>query len=167
MKWRALFPIMLILVCFSGCTKAPEEAAFDDVREKFLTRYFTTDYNGRCTALEDAGFSEEGLEAYYAGFAPVATERCIQTMLENREPVSLDRLFRNAGSAAHPENMEFEVYSESEDGCVYTVTFELVVEGAAETRGSMEGQLMVDKETGLVAHLHLAESNEVIQNLLN
>ena len=96
MRRGALFAAVLtLLAALSGCTvgeppaeKTPAPTA-EETAEQFLTLYYTADADGRYAAL--AAEAESAGEAYYAPFAALTDQDCLENMQANRRPVAYDR----------------------------------------------------------------------------
>lgn len=166
MKRHLLRTLTLGLVCalllLAGC--AQRTAGPENTCAEYLTCYFTSDDQGRYTKLSGSDYSGQDLAAYYETFRPVAAERCIEEMTQNRQPLSLEQALARAGLSGRPDGLQLTPYAEQEERSVYTFSLDLIVAAGdgAETRVPLTGQITVERAGGKVLHLYVEESEALL-----
>ena len=167
MKRHLLRALTICLVCalllLAGC--AQKTANPKDTCEEYLTSYFTSDAQGRYTKLSGSSYSEQDLAAYYETFRPVAAERCIEEMTQNRQPLSLEQALARAGLSGRPDGLQLTLYAEQEDRSVYTFSLNLIVAAGdgTETRLPLTGQITAERAGGKVLHLYVEETEALLE----
>lgn len=89
---RLTATLLLLLAVLSGCGtdgEAAQAPTAEETAEQFLTLYYTADADGRYAAL--AAEPQSAGEAYYAPFAALTDQDCLENMQANRRPVAYDR----------------------------------------------------------------------------
>jgi len=159
----AVAAILFVCALFGGC-KNNETALPSDVKEAFLTVYFTSNYEGRYDALlkiigkeMPEGMTQEkqidfitdqyeqAIERYYRDIRQYVSEDMLNTMMANRDNIKYEKLAREKGIACIPTGFEFEEYSKSGDETTYSFVAHMTLSDAdgAETNGTMKGQITV------------------------
>lgn len=148
----AVAAILFVCALFGGC-KNNETALPSDVKEAFLTVYFTSNYEGRYDDLlerldntkENFDKSLAAFQKYYASFDEYVSEDMLNTMMANRDNIKYEKLAREKGIACVPTGFEFEENSKSGDETTYSLVAHLTLTDAdgAETNGTMKGQITV------------------------
>ncbi len=147
-----------------------EAAAISDIREAFLTVYFTSNYQGRYDEwrrdLADAEGDKTGtlaaaaLQEYFSCFAAYANEKMLNAMILNRDNIKYEALAYEKGVSCVPTGFDFSEYSRSNGRATYAFTARLSLTYADGTTadGSMSGQITVADENGreVVAGLYLS-----------
>lgn len=162
----AILLVACVTVCFatSGAKHrqepAPDESiqAFEqEISETiydFLTAVYTTDYQGRFTALQelrdnpdatpiDDSAMEKAMTEYMSAFQDITTPECLEKMITNRIPYKYDGI--------HSEENPWTVNGISTAGSLETGVYDFSVSILPE-REPITGQVTIDLETGLVAN---------------
>ena len=108
MKKRKIVTLITLVCCllFGGCgTKNT------DVPEKFLKLVFTSDSNDRYDKYVQSGVADETSldevsDAYYAEFADIVTESCMEKLKSNRIPFSYDKAAAEQGAVITVSKVE-------------------------------------------------------------
>lgn len=162
---RIVFCGLLLLLApallLTGCTD--RRGAQADVKEAFLTAYFTMDGGGRYSRLEENGLTQEGIEEYYQELEKLTTEEFLNALQAKREPYSFDKFAAENGIGAKPTAILLAPYGEEKNVYTYSVTLEVDREGqTAETKA--EGQITVEERDGreLVSGLYISPSSKFL-----
>ena len=177
---RSLIFVLLILSISLGVLGCQYQNNDDkiDVKEAFLTVYFTTNYDDRydkwiqfvndhsqSTDREQA--IADAIDRYYDPVKDYVSDEFYNTMILNRDVIKYDRLAYENGFSILPSNYEFTEYSKADDAITYTFTAHLTKQtGNDSEEGVMEGQITVSQigEERFVTNLYLSKLGFVPDN---
>lgn len=167
MKKYAMTVLLLLLVSsmllFAGCGNSDDNtdsttvepvdplAQFTDVREYFLARLITTNYEGRYETLINETAEASGMEEvesayakYTVGFENITTEYLHELMQENHDPYKYDEREYEQGRSLNATDFDFTVVSEANHVTNYEfVIYVTVSSDAGEQTGTITGQMTV------------------------
>lgn len=72
--------------------------------EKFLTIFFTSDYEGRYRAFS----ADQDADSYYAPLKDLITDECLDTLMKNREPLKYEKKLAEDESSVRFKNYHTE-----------------------------------------------------------
>lgn len=72
--------------------------------EKFLTIFFTSDYEGRYRAFS----ADQDADSYYAPLKELITDECLDTLMKNREPLKYEKKLAEDESSVRFKNYHTE-----------------------------------------------------------
>lgn len=166
--------IILLATCMFSCSCNKPESS--NVKEAFLTAYFTSNYNDRYeTWLQyNANNNEqtedkinEALTKYYTSVNNYISDELYKKMILNRDMMKSDKDAYDNGYVIYPTSFEFVEYSKFDDKTTYTFKAHLIKEISNESiAGSMEGQITEQQigETIIITNLYLSDTGFVADN---
>ena len=124
---------------------------FSDVREQFLARMITTDYQNRYQILVEATANATTVEqteaayaAYCAGFEQLVTDYLLQTMQEKHDPYIYDEREFEQGRLLTATGFSFETISAENNVTNYKFTINVQVESdLGQQEGTINCELTV------------------------
>lgn len=134
-----------------GASSQTRDMTDEEICQEVLTRYWTTDYEGRFTAFQpimengDAKAIEKAYSAYYDSLQDLITDECLNAWTLSREPYKYERSAMENGYRIAPGTMTFTVYQTYDDAVTYSFTMELSVEDAEgkTTQTTVNGQIQI------------------------
>jgi hypothetical protein len=169
-KYLWLFrPAFLFSVFAYGC-KASYKPEATEIKEAFLTAYFTTNYEGRYDdwlkftegvgePLEEE--SKKAIAEYYACVRNCVSGEFYEKMILNRDIMKYDKAAYAEGFAFYPSGFEFEEYSVSGEKTTYSFTAHLEKETeSGKIKGTVKGQITEERsgESVFITNLSLSRS---------
>lgn len=151
------------MLLFAGCGNSDDNtdsttvepidplAQFTDVREYFLARLITTNYEGRYETLINETAEASGMEEveaayakYTAGFEDITTEYLYELMQEAHDPYKYDEREYEQGRSLSATDFDFTVVSEANNVINYEfVIYVTVSSEAGEQTGTITGEMTV------------------------
>lgn len=124
---------------------------FTDVREQFLARLITTDYQERYQILIDATANATSIEqteaayaTYGAGFEDLVTDYLLQSMQEKHDPYAYDEREFEQGRLLTADSFAFETISSENNVTNYKFTINVKVESnLGQQEGTISGEMTV------------------------
>jgi hypothetical protein len=139
---------LLTAVCLSGCTETGRSDPVD-IKEAFLTAYFTSNYEGRYDAWlefsadadhQTEGIIEQAITRYYESARDLVSDDFYENMILNREIMKYDKAAYDGGINITPGGFEFAEYSVSDRRTTYSFTAHLIKKtGSGSFKGVVEG----------------------------
>jgi hypothetical protein len=160
----------LSAVCLSGCTKTGGSGPVD-IKEIFLTAYFTSNYEGRYDAWQEfsadadhqtEGIIEQAITQYYESVRDLVSDDFYKTMILNREIMKYDKVAYDNGINITPGGFEFAEYSVLDGKTTYSFTAHLIKKtGSGSFKGVVEGQITEERsgDTLLITNLRLSRDS--------
>lgn len=150
-KKIVLIPLVLLLLAIgvgAGMgvywlrTEQQQDANNQSIMADFLTAVYTTDYNGRWSAVEEAvnERKEEPLQVYQAGVEHFVTEALLEQMSERSIPAGYDQQQKET-----PWTVEQIDFSKGEEKGSYAFNVQLGGEATPVT-----GTITIDMESGVI-----------------
>jgi hypothetical protein len=170
-KYLLLFiPAFLISVFAYGC-KASYKPEATDIKEAFLTAYFTSNYEGRYDAWQEfsadadhqtEGIIEQAITQYYESVRDLVSDDFYKTMILNREIMKYDKVAYDNGINITPGGFEFAEYSVLDGKTTYSFTAHLIKKtGSGALKDTVEGQITEERSVDslLITNLRLSRDS--------
>lgn len=163
--------VLLAKRYFRSFHEAPTEDDLQITAKTALCKFFNPDGRSRGLYLNrflEGEDPEQAILDYYADFADVLTQDCIDTWMAARTPLKYDKLLKEANCRTEVLDVSLEEYQRYDDAVTYSFTVTMVLydfNAHDDPEKTVTGQIQVGTEENLVRKLSIDDGQNWIPDI--